>query len=282
MRSGHNPKKNGRADVRLENVVLTCVTHLPNQEGYHAGRLEVIQTCLRTMRAGAHVKHSLAVWDNGSCAELRDWLMFDFKPDILILSANIGKTSARSALTRMLHPNTIVGYADDDILFYDNWLTPQIELLEHFPNVACVTGYPVRTSFRWGNENTLKWAQANGTLETGRFIPQEWEDDFARSLGREVGWHRTYTKDDTDQRVTYQGKQAYCTSHHCQFIARVKTIDRILQYDNSAMGDERPFDLALDSVGLRLATTQRWTRHIGNVLDESIRSELWQPLALQH
>jgi hypothetical protein len=40
------------------------------------------------------------------------------------------------------------------------------------------------------------------------------------------------------------------------------------------MADERLFDITLDTLGLRLATTQRLTRHIGNVLHEELRKEI--------
>lgn len=273
-RVGNNPKKLESSDARLHKLVLACVTHLPNLEGYHAERLEVVQTCLRTMREGAKLEHSLTVWDNGSCPQLRDWLQYEFKPDVLILSPNVGKTTARTALFRLAHPKAIVSYSDDDMLFYDNWLAPQIELLEHFPNVSCVTGYPVRTSFRWGTENTQEWARRNGKLETGRFIPDEWEDDFAVSVGRTPQQHRQGTARDFEYRVTYKGKQAYCTSHHCQFIGYAERVGMILQYDGRAMADEKPLDLALDAIGLRLATIERHTRHIGNILDDKIRNEI--------
>jgi hypothetical protein len=46
--------------------------------------------------------------------------------------------------------------------------------------------------------------------------------------------------------------------------------------DRDAMGDEKPFDWAVDNAGLlRLTTTERYTRHIGNILDDELR-ELWQ------
>lgn len=273
MRQGSNPLRNSVA-ADFEKTVLCVVTHLPNLKDYHAGRLKVVQTCLTTMRAGAHMRHTFIVWDNGSGRELLDWMENDFKPDVLVRSINIGKTSARTAMFRMCHPESIVAYSDDDILYYDNWLRPQMDLLEHFPNVAAVSGYPVRTSFRWGNEHTKAWAQKAGKLEYGRFLPDEWEDDFAISLGRDPEWHREYTARDMDCRVTYQGKQAYCTSHHCQFIGKAETVGRVLQFDGRAMGDERPFDIELDKIGLRLATTERLARHIGNVLDDKIKTEL--------
>lgn len=277
MRVGQNPNKPSYAPAEFSSVCLAVITHLPNlTTAYHWGRIEVVKTCLRSMRAGANHDHTFMVWDNGSIPELRNWLQDEFKPDVLILSVNVGKGAARTALGRMVPPRSILAYSDDDMLFYDNWLEPQIELLNHFPNVACVSGYPCRTAFRWGIENTIAWARENAKLETGIFLPQQWEDDFAFSVGRTPQWHREYTLDDMDYRVTYNGRQAYCTAHHCQFIARAETVGRILQYDHLAMGDEKPFDITMDKIGLRLSTTQRLARHIGNVLDDEIKKEIMQ------
>lgn len=280
MRVGSNPNKAGNSDVSFQPVVLMVVTHLPSLDGYHSKRMDVVQTCLQSMRAGAHRKHTFMVWDNGSCDMLRDWLRDVFMPDVLILSENVGKTTARTALARMVHPKSIICYSDDDMLFYDNWLDPQIDVLQHFPNVACVSGYPVRTSFRWGNNKTKEWARKAAKLENGRFLPDEWEDDFALSVGREIQWHRDYTRSDVDWLITFREKQAYATSHHCQFIGYAETIGKVLQYDRYAMGDERPFDDALDSVGLRLATVDRHCRHMGNVMDEKLVEESRRLLCL--
>jgi hypothetical protein len=274
MRVGNNPLRIAKAEGWLKPVVLAIVTHLPHLNGYHAKRLEVVQKCLTSMRNHANVAHSIAIWDNGSCEAFREWVKDEIRPDVFVESVNLGKTSGRAALMRILPPETIACYSDDDMYFYPGWLEPQIELLQHFPNVACVSGYPVRTSFRWGNENTVAWAKKHGRVESGRFIPQAWEDDFAVSLGRSPGWHKSYTANDVDQRVTYNGRQAYLTSHHCQFIGYAGVIGRVVTWDHEAMGDERPFDMTLDTLGLRLATIQRYTRHIGNVLHDELREEI--------
>lgn len=276
MRVGQNPNKSAMAE-NIAPVVLAVLTHLPNKNAaYHSQRMEVMQNCLLTMRENCNTDHTFLVWDNGSMPEFQNWVRYEFKPDMFVNSPNIGKTLARSAMFRIFPFKTVVAYSDDDMLFYPDWLRPQVELLTEFPNVASVTGYPVRTAFRWGIENTLKWARENGKLEVGRFIPQKWEDDFAESVGRTPEWQKEYTKNDIDYRVTYNGKQAYCTSHHCQFIGYAGTIGRILQNEGLAMAAERPFDEMLDRIGLRLATTQRLARHMGNVLDKKLQSEIMQ------
>lgn len=275
MRVGNNPNRQKRA-AKMKDIVLGVVTHLPNLTGYHAGRLEVVKTCLTTMTQNAGMSYTLAIWDNDSCDEFRQWVQDELKPDIFVQSINVGKTHGRTALARLVPPGKVFCYSDDDMFFYPNWLAPQLDLLNSFPNVACVTGYAVRTAFRWGNKNTLAWAHSHAKVESGRFLPQEWEDDFALSVGREPSWHRDYTKNDVDYRITYNGKQAYATAHHCQFIAKSEVISRVTSFDNMAMGDERVLDEVLDTLGLRLATTERLSRHIGNVLDDNIRKELMQ------
>jgi hypothetical protein len=273
VRIGNNPLRHSPAG-RLAPIAFIVLTHLPNLEGYHEHRLEVVQTCLRSMTQNSGVEFSLCIWDNGSCDVFREWVKDEIRPAVFVESVNLGKTTGRTALTRMMPPKTIICYSDDDMYFYPGWLKPQIEILKHFPNVACVTGYPVRTSFRWGNTNTVAWARANAKVEEGRFIPREWEDDFAVSIGRDVKQHADGSRNDYDLLATYNGKQAYLTSHHCQFIGYSGVIGRVVTWDDVAMGDERPFDITLDTLGLRLATTERYTRHIGNVLHEELRKEI--------
>lgn len=274
MRVGSNPNRNAKAG-EFKKIVLCVVTHLPNlTDEYHAKRLEVVQTCIRTMTENANTEYSLVIWDNASCSEFKEWIQDEVKPDVFMQSFNAGKAAGRTSVYRIVPPGHIVCYSDDDMLFYPDWLAPQLELLRHFPNVACVTGYPARTQFRWGNENTKEWARKNAKLEFGRFLPREWEDDFAVSIGRDAEFHAEYSRNDMDALITYKGKQAYATSHHCQFIGKSELVSRVISWDGQAMGDERIFDTALDTLGLRLATTQRLTRHIGNVLHDELRKEI--------
>ena len=145
------------------------------------------------------------VWDNGSGNTLREWLLNKFNPDIAILSQNIGKNQARAAAMRMMPLSSIVAYSDDDFYYYDNWLNPQIKILNHF-GAQLVTGYPCRTMFRWGCEETINWSNKHGKLEKGRFIPEQWERDYAVSIGRDPDYHiQEYTRpDDMDFRVSYK------------------------------------------------------------------------------
>lgn len=275
MRVGNNPLKGGRAES-MPKLVGIVITHLPEETGYHAYRLEIVQTCLETMRANAGMDLAMCVWDNGSGPQLREWLQEEYKPEYLVLSPNVGKSSARTASVRMFPPETVVCVSDDDMLYLPNWLAPQLDLLHHFPNVGAVSGYPVRTQFRWGIDSTLKWAEQNATHRWGRFIPEEWERDWCASIGRDYVWHRTkHAVNDQDLLIEYQGRFAYGTAHHCQFIALAGRIEFLVEWHPDAVADEKPFDRAIDAQGyLRLTTTERLVRHMGNVIDPDLRREI--------
>lgn len=275
MRQGHNPLARENA-AKMERIVLHVVTHLPSLTGYHKDRFEIVKTCLTTMTRGAAVPFSLIISDNGSIPELREWVEKEINPFMYIYSKNIGKTAQRKLISRMLPIDTVLCYSDDDVFFYDDWLRPQLELLEKFPLVASVSGYPVRTSFRWGNSHTIQWAREYATVTDGRFIPDEWERDFAISIGRDVNEHRNMTRRDMDTLIEYKGIQAYATSHHCQQIGYAGIFSDALRFDGLAMGEERSFDIRLDELGLRLATTKRLARHMGNVIDDELRQVIQQ------
>jgi glycosyltransferase involved in cell wall biosynthesis len=273
VRVGTNPNRTKGAD-QYTDIVLSCVTHLPNFAGYHAQRLEVVKTCLETMRNNSGGNYTVIVWDNGSHEDFQRWVRDEYKPDVFVQSTNIGKTLARHTIASMLPRNKVMAYCDDDMLFYPDWLVPQLILLQTFPNVAAVTGYPVRTQFRWGVNNTKEWGAKHGKMQAGKFISDIWERDFAVSIGRDPEWHKTYTEPDLDYLIEYNGRKAYATAHHCQFVGYAGTIAKAHKFDEAAMGEERTFDTNLDALGLRLATTERLVRHMGNVIDDELREAI--------
>ena len=271
MRTEMNPNRRTKADGYAP-YIASSVVHLPNFEGYHEQRFEVVKTSLTTMRENAGLDCQILIWDNGSCQEFRNWLLNEYKPDYVVLSNNVGLSNARAGLIRMLPPDVILGVADDDMYYYPDWFKAQVELMKYFPNVGQVSGYPVRTQMRWGNKRTLEWARKVAIVEEGSFIPAEWDRDYCTSIGRDYEWHKKQTENDWDYRITYRGVQAYAFAHHCQFICKVKLLANLMRFTTEAMSDDKPFDWAVDNTGmLRLTTINRYTRHIGNVLDDDLK-----------
>lgn len=266
-RVGMNPLRYQTAPAHFPEILLAVITHLPNLEAYHARRLEVVQKCLTTMRAGGN-GNPVMVWDNGSGGALREWLQEEYKPEYLVLGPNVGKDSARAALLRMVPPETILSLTDDDIEFLPGWLDAHLQLLKGFPNVGAVSGWPVRMSFRWGNTNALKWAKRHATVEEGWFIPDEWVKDYWLSVGNK-NVSVMNSPGHPDYRITYNGLQAYAEAQHCQLVCYAGRIAPLAQYSNLGTGHEKEFDERIDAAGLlRLTTIERYTRHMGNMMDE--------------
>lgn len=275
MRIGVNPLRNSMAPNKAPKVVAAVITHLPNQIGYHKERLAIVKACLNSMRENASMKCAVMVWDNGSCNELKDWLVSNYRPEYLVLSPNIGKGSAKAGILRMFPADTIVGISDDDMLFYRGWLDDAVKLIKHFPNVGAVSGYPCRRMMK-NNISTLKWAEENGAVITnGRSIPDEWETDYAVSVEQDPEEWLDFTRDDLDTLIEYQGVKAYATAHHCQAVYVAGRVASLATWDSMAAAAEGPWDEAIDQAGmLRLATMERMSRHMGNIIDPKLRSEL--------
>lgn len=271
MRVGRNPLTSAQVSKRTP-IVCGVITHLPNKyQQYHRDRWQVVALSLRSMLKHAGTDVHLAIWDNGSHKEFTDWLQDEFHPDTLVLSKNVGKSVARKSLFRMFEPNTIMAMADDDIFYYPNWLVAQIELLDHFgPQVGTVTGYAVRTMYRWANEYAKRWAETHGKLEVGQYVKAEWDKDYCDSIGRDYEQHKKTSTNIPEYKVIFNKKEALALGHHCQFICLNGRIEPLLRWDYDAMADEKPFDRAVDAKYMRLCTVERYTRHMGNVLDDNL------------
>jgi hypothetical protein len=275
MRIGNNPLKSATIPPPARVVVLV-ITHLPEMESdYHRGRFNVLKRSVTSMIENIGVKDcDFIAWDNGSCQQVRDWLDGQFCKRFL--SCNIGKTNALKSVMRMLPEGTILAYGDDDIEYFPGWLAPQIEILETFPNVGTVTGWPVRIAGTWGVDATKEWVENYPNpvkemvcdFEQGRFIPDEWERDYCESIGADYDGYRSLTWGVQDFRITYKGVQAYAMSQHAQFVCYPERVEHLIPWTDKAMASEVEFDKAVDAAGLlRLATAERLTRHMGNVLE---------------
>ena len=278
MRKGQNPNRQVIVDGYAP-IVLSVITHLPDLKDYHKDRLNVVKCCLETMRANAGADNfQVLVWDNGSCDKLTHWLKRSYQPDFLITGPNLGKTTARASILRMLPDKTIVNCADDDMFYYPNWLKAHLEVMTVYPNVGTVSGWPVRTQFRFHNHSTKAWGQKMAILEQGRFISPQEDRDFCTSIGRDYDYQVKTSLTDMDYRMNYRGVMTYATGHHCQFLGRAGTLAPLDEFSTEAMRSERYFENKVDQAGyLRLTTYKRYTRHIGNVLDPELE-ELWQKL----
>ena len=97
MRKGQNPAKFVKDVARPERITAALLNYIPFLSGFYAETLDVLKVCLGSIRKDAGLPFDLMVFDNGSCEEVREFLVKEKEEgriQYLILSE---KTWARAA-----------------------------------------------------------------------------------------------------------------------------------------------------------------------------------------
>jgi glycosyltransferase involved in cell wall biosynthesis len=280
-RIGMNPARNRLSQYRPARVTVAMLVYLPHLTGYFENRLDVVKLSMASLIAGTQSEYDLLVFDNGSCAEVKEWLR-DLQASgvirYLITSAeNIGKLGALRIIAGAA-PGELVAYTDDDTFFYAGWLKAHVDLYDHFPNVGMVSGSPERTLFDHGIQANLAFANSHdGTnLSYGKRIPEQWEREWALALGKDADEFAERVLSLDDVILELKGVEAFATACHNQFLSPKPVLQEFLQRDWSGrlMGGLNEFDNMIDDAGyLRITTRERTTRLIGNVLSKGILEE---------
>ncbi|HNE06486.1 MAG TPA: glycosyltransferase family A protein, partial [Anaerolineales bacterium] len=277
MRKGQNPAKFVKDVARPERVTVALLNYIPFLSGFYAETLDVLKVSLESMRKDAGLPFDLMVFDNGSCEEVREFLIGEKEAgriQYLILSEkNMGKGGAWNVMLAGA-PGEIIAYTDSDVLFSPNWLSRSVELLETFPNVGMVTARPYRTSPELYS-STLEWAKKNATLDEGQFIPWETFLEFNLSLGQTEEENVKVYAETSDWRIQYKGVTALAGASHWQFTAYKSTLQQFLPFDmDKPMGQVRQLDKRMNDAGLlRLMVSDPLAMNMSNTLGY-LRGEL--------
>jgi hypothetical protein len=292
-RIGINPARGKSSTYRPARVTLGVLTYIPDLSGYFAERLQILKLVLASLRAHTTLPYDLVIFDNNSCPQVVEYLSQQQRAgniDYLIRSReNIGKIGALRILFEAA-PGEIIAYNDDDILFYPGWLEAHLEILSRFPRVGMVSGVPVRNAARHARrslEALIDQGAPGLTSAWERRIPAEWEIDWALSTGRDPGQHLAETSEQMDlvlrsqatggdQADVHSACEAIGSANHFQFVAPKHVITQALPeaWSGKLMGHMIELDEAVDELGyLRLSTTERYTRHLGNRLSPEILAE---------
>jgi len=282
MRIGQNPAKFVKDVARPERITVAVLSYIPFLSGFYAETLDVLKVCLDSARKDAGLPFDLLVFDNGSCAEVQDWLLAEQRAgniQYLILSEkNLGKGGAWNIILSGA-PGEIIAYADSDVLFYPGWLSESVRLLETFPNVGMVTARPFRTNPEFYS-STLAWAEAQPDVqvERGHFIPWEVFLEFDLSLGQNEEEIRQRYETTQDVRLTFRGVQAIAGASHWQFAAYKSTLAQFLPFEmNRPMGQVKQLDQRMNEAGLlRLMPTQPYAMNLSNTL-RGLKADQRQP-----
>jgi glycosyltransferase involved in cell wall biosynthesis len=279
MRKGQNPAKFVKDVARPERITAGLINYIPFLSGFYAETLDVLKVCLDSMRKEAGLSFDLMVFDNGSCREVREYLVNEKEAgriQYLILSEkNMGKGGAWNMILAGA-PGEIIAYADSDVLFSPGWLKRSVEILETFPDVGMVTARPFRTPAGFYS-NTLRWARKTrgAKLEQGQFIPWETFLEFNLSLGQTEEENRKVYAETKDWRIQYKGITAMAGGSHWQFTAYKSTLQQFLPFEmDKPMGQVRQLDKRMNDAGLlRLMVSDPLAMNMSNTLGY-LRGEL--------
>lgn len=281
-RIGMNPARDRLSGYRPARVTAVVLVYIPYLSGYFQHRLEVLKVSLASLLRHTQTSYDLLVFDNGSCAEVKTYLEALFesgKVDFLVRSKeNIGKIGAFKVMFAAA-PGELIAYADDDIFYYPGWLTAHLEIIDAFPGVGMVSGCALRTLYDHGTSSNLELAQrdARVNLIQGQNIPRQWEIDWAVSYGRDVEAHLEKLEQMEDIQLELNRLKVYAVANHNQFVAPKQALLESLpeEWSGRLMGQMDDLDVAIDEAGyLRLSTLERTTRHMGNLIDESMKVDL--------
>ncbi|MFN8435196.1 MAG: glycosyltransferase family A protein [Anaerolineales bacterium] len=277
MRKGQNPAKFVKDVARPERITVALLNYIPFLSGFYAETLDVLKVSLESMCKDAGLPFDLMIFDNGSCPEVRDFLVKEKEEgriQYLILSEkNMGKGGAWNVMLAGA-PGEIIAYTDADVLFSPNWLSRSVELLETFPNVGMVTARPYRTSPELYT-STQEWARKHATLDEGQFIPWETFLEFNLSLGQTEEENVKVYAETSDWRIQYKGVTALAGASHWQFTAYKSTLQQFLPFDmDKPMGQVRQLDKRMNDAGLlRLMVSDPLAMNMSNTLGY-LRGEL--------
>jgi glycosyltransferase involved in cell wall biosynthesis len=293
MRKGQNPAKFAKTVAKPERITVAVLNYIPFLSGFYAEGLDVLKVSLESMRNDPGLPFDLMVFDNGSCPEVRDWLIAEKEAGriqyLLLSEKNLGKGGAWNIILAGA-PGEIIAYSDSDILYYPGWLARSVELLETFPNVGMVTARPFRTNPDY-HTATRAWAQENAALEEGQFIPWETFWEFNRSLGQDEAENRKIYEETKDYRVSLRtppgAKQspveqetatphnprlavtAFAGASHWQFVAYKSVLAQFLPFDmDKPMGQVKQLDQRMNAAGyLRLMVSDPLVMNLSNTTD---------------
>src|SRR5215213_4891944 len=279
MRKGQNPAKFVKDVPRPERITVALLNYIPFLSGFYAETLDVLKVSLESMRKDAGLPFDLMVFDNGSCPEVREFLVKEKDEGrlqyLILAEKNMGKGGAWNVMLAGA-PGEIIAYTDSDVLFSPNWLKRSVEILETFPTVGMVTARPFRTPPEF-IESTLKWAKdaERATLEEGRFIPWETFLEFNLSLGQTEEENKKVYTETRDWRIQYQGVTAMAGASHWPFTAYKSTLQQFLPFDmDKPMGQVRQLDKRMNDAGLlRLMVSDPLAMNLSNTLGY-LRGEL--------
>ena len=276
MRVGQNPAKKINTVPKPKRITIAVLNYIPNQQGYFAESFEVLKRCLDSIIENTPLPYDLMVFDNGSCSEVKDYLLElqeAGQVQYLVFSQkNVGKGGAWDFIFHSA-PGEIIAYSDNDAYYYAGWLEESLKILETYPNVGMITARPLRTIPELFT-NTVQWAKGTPEVlvEEDDFISYADYYEFSATLGYSDEKLEKEYKKRKDIRLTYKGVQAFAGANHFQFIGWKKVLQTVTPFDmQKPLGQVKQLDERLNANGyLRLMTAKPHIQNMSNQIPGSL------------
>ena len=269
-RDGQNPMKWVKEIPKPQRVTLTTIVCIPHLQGYWSESLEVLKLCLRSMRANTQIPFDLIVFDNGSCREVRSYLLGLYERGALQYlfqsRQNLGKVGAWNALFLPV-PGEIVSYCDSDVYFFPGWLEASLKILDAFSQAGIVTAQPIAGwDLSKGKTALMAKNDPSTHIEEGVLIPDHYLRACLAGMGaseEEFQDRQLYRRDIL---LCRNNVQAYATASHFQFTTTKKVLTQLFpDQPELLLGKDCQFeDKMLDLGYWRLSTKEYLVHHMGN------------------
>ncbi len=284
MRKGQNPAKAGVKAYIPKKLGIASLVSMPVLQGYFEHSLEIFIIHLASIHQYTTEPFDLVVFDNGSCAEVKNELVKMNENGLintLILSEhNLGKTAALNHLLGSMS-NEWICFADSDMLFRSGWLEACWKINESFPGCGMIGAQVVFPDWEEDKGNTVFRKNHDGKFQITQEKVLPW---IVREyiIGRGINEKRArFYTDMLLDKVTNSdtGVEAYMGGNsHQQFLGpRDKLLQLLPLPSGLQLSREQDTyqDRRLDELGyLHLTTTVPYLYHMGNTVDPEIVLEV--------
>lgn len=280
-RVGMNPARRFKTSYKPAQVTAAMLVYIPSLSGYFKNRLEILKLSITSLLSNTNIHFDFFVLDNGSCTEVINYLRtLNTSGDIdclMLSSQNMGVEGGVRVLADVI-PGKYFAFTNDDVFFYPNWLTAHLNILNTMPNTGMVSGAPVGFSSENAHQSTERLVSKgySGLKVSKQDRNLEWERDWAVSTGRDVKEHLLEAAKSPHTLLKLADVSAVSSATHFQFVSPKEIIPQAVDQNwrMELMDGMIEMDQAVDDLGLlRLSTVDRYTRHIGNEIDEELQKE---------
>ncbi|NOT60256.1 MAG: glycosyltransferase family 2 protein [Acidobacteria bacterium] len=285
MRVGKNPASTFDTLASHRRHRILVPVYIPHTNEYFADALEILQLCLRSLRAtinkqAGNEQVAVTLIANGCCDEALQVLETEFAAgwldQLCVNQTNRGKVDAIISVARgSFEP--LLTFADADVLFHPGWLQKVEAVFAHFPDCGFVSPMPNPTKHWYNSSATLWAAKLRGELRRAKVVSDAALDAFAQSIGNpayfpaEVRQSQWIVERNGQQAVVGAG-HFVCTLRR-EVLAAMPKHAALKGYDSNA--DQRWLDQPPDALGFwRLATTEALVAHLGNVAEPWMHERL--------